>query len=162
MDIYTYLKSKEIAYDRYDHKAVFTVEEAQEHVPPLPGLKLKNLFLCDRKGNHHFLVVTDAFKRVDLKALATILDVKNLRFGSPERLEKMLGVIPGAVTPLAVLNDLAHRVTLVMDLAIPENGVMQCHPLVNTATVLIKTTDMISFFHSTGHQPKFIDIAERE
>jgi Ala-tRNA(Pro) deacylase len=158
MDIYSFLKSNNITYDRYDHPAVFTIEESLEHVPPLPGAKIKNLFLCDKKGHRHFLVVTSALKSVDLKKLAEILAVKKLRFGSSERLQRMLGLIPGAVTPLAVLNDSDHQVEVIIDSEVLEQEAVQCHPLVNTSTLLITIKNLKVFFDATGHLPRSIDI----
>ena len=67
-DIYAFLTQNDIAYQRQDHPAVFTCEEALRLVPPLPGAKTKNLFLRDRKGRRHFLVVVGYEKAVDLKA----------------------------------------------------------------------------------------------
>ena len=67
-DIYEILDRHGISYERTDHPPVFTVEEADRLVPPLPGAKTKNLFLRDNKGKRHFLVVVSGDKQVDLEA----------------------------------------------------------------------------------------------
>jgi Ala-tRNA(Pro) deacylase len=95
---YRFLNENDIRYERYDHQRVFTVAEAQRLLPPLPAAKTKNLFLRDKKGRHHFLVVVGADKQVDLKRFEALMGAGRLSFGSPDRLKRFLGVTPGAVS----------------------------------------------------------------
>ncbi len=104
-DIYKLFAEHGIEYDRYDHPPVFTVEDVKQLTPDLPGAKTKNLFIRDGKGKQHFLVVVGHEKAVDLKAMQSLLGVSRLSFASPERLMKYLGITPGAVSLLAVVND---------------------------------------------------------
>ena len=92
MDIYQFFADHGIEYERHNHPPVFTVEEALRLVPPLPAAKTKNLFLRDRKGKRHFLVVVGYEKAVDLKALTSLLGVSKLGFASPQRLKRYLGI----------------------------------------------------------------------
>ena len=94
MDIYQLFTEHGITYERHDHPAVYTVEESNRLVPPLKGAKTKNLFLRDKKGTQHLLVVVGHEKRVDLKGLSTLLGINKLSLASPKRLEKFLGVEP--------------------------------------------------------------------
>ena len=105
MAIYSLLDRLAIPYQRIDHPPVFTCEEASRLLPDLPAAKTKNLFLRDPKSERLFLVVSPEESRVDLKALAARLGVKRLSFGSPERLEAVLGLTPGSVTLLAMVRD---------------------------------------------------------
>ena len=157
-DIFAFLDRLGVPYERHDHAAVFTVEEALEHVPVLPGGKLKNLFLCDRKGKRDFLVVVGFEKRVNLKALAAALEVPGLRFASPERLQERLGLEPGAVSILGVVNDRDGKVEVVIDRAVWQCDPLQCHPLVNTSTVVIPREGVERFFEATGHTPRIMDV----
>ena len=91
--IYRFLDEHQIGYERHDHPPVYTVEDVHRLVPPLPAAKTKNLFFRDNKGNRHFIVVVEGDKRVDMKTLPKRLKSSRLRFGSPERLKKYLGVI---------------------------------------------------------------------
>lgn len=142
MAIYSLLDQLAIPYQRIDHPPVFTCEEASRLLPDLPAAKTKNLFLRDPKSERLFLVVSPEEYRVDLKALATMLGVKRLSFGSPERLESVLGLTPGSVTLLAMVRDRENAVELVVDEAIWQAEQMQCHPLVNTATLIIRLDDV--------------------
>ena len=115
MDIYAVLDRHGIAYERVDHPPVYTCEQARELVPPLPGREVKNLFLRDKKGRRHFLVVVGYDKSVDLKSLSKVLEAPGLTMGSPERLGRYLGVEPGSVTVLAAVNDVEAAVEVVFD-----------------------------------------------
>ena len=91
MDIYGFLQEHEIEFERYDHPAVFTCEEAEIHVPSMPAAKTKNLFVRDRKGRRHFLVVVGYEKQVNLAALSEVLGVKKLSIASTQRLQGASG-----------------------------------------------------------------------
>jgi Ala-tRNA(Pro) deacylase len=157
-DFFQFIDEHGIAYDRHDHPAVYTVEEADQLVPDLPGAKTKNLFLRDDKGKRHFLVLVPSDKRVNLKALKGVLGVKRISFGSPERLKKHLGIEPGAVSLLAVYNDSEHKVEVVMDQDLWEADTFLFHPLVNTSTLVIKKRDIERFLDITGHGLRVVEI----
>ena len=161
MDIYRFFSDHNIEFERHDHPAVFTVEESNRLVPPLKGAKTKNLFLRDRKGIQHVLVVIGHEKRVDLKSLSTLLGFKKLSLASPERLREFLGVEPGAVSILGIVNDPGCRVLCVVDESIWSAEFIQCHPLVNTSTLVISHTHLKRLFTVTGHQPAIHNIPAR-
>ena len=104
------------------------------------------------EGERLFLVVSPEESRVDLKALAARLGVKRLSFGSPERLEAVLGLTPGSVTLLAMVRDSEHAVELVVDERIWQAEQVQCHPLVNTATLLIRLDDVRRLLTHLGRE----------
>lgn len=162
IDIYEFLAENHIEYRRHDHPAVFTVEQALRHVPPLPGARTKNLFLRDRKGLRHFLVVVGYEKAVDLKALTPLLGVSKLGFASPERLQRCLGVDPGSVSIMGVANDTNQEVEVIVDRDLWGAEAFQCHPLVNTSTLVISRDDLQRFLDATGHQVRVVDIPARD
>ena len=162
MEIYRFLDSNGIAYERHDHPPVFTCEDVNRLVPELPGCKTKNLFICDNKGRQHFLVTVPDEKSVDLKSLGEALAVKKLRFASADRLQKHLNLEPGSVTILGVMNDHAGSVNVVVDKAIWEADALQCHPLVNTATLVISLDHMRRFLDATGHEATVMDVPARD
>jgi Ala-tRNA(Pro) deacylase len=157
-DFFNFLDSHDIAYERHDHPAVYTVEEADRLVPELPGAKTKNLFLRDDKGRRHFLVLVPSEKRVNLKALKEVLGVKRISFGSPKRLKKHLGIEPGAVSLMAVYNDGDHKVEVFMDRDLWASDTFLFHPLVNTSTLVIKKADIERFLEATRHALSIVDI----
>lgn len=157
-DIYKFLEDHQVEYERHDHPPVYTVEDVNRLVPPLPAAKTKNLFFCDGKGKRHFLVVVQGHKRVDMKALSDLLGSSKLRFGSPDRLKKYLGVDPGSVTILAVVNDAQKAVEVVVDKALWASDAFQFHPLVNTSTLVVSRNHLKRFFNKTGHEVRIIDV----
>jgi len=153
------LDRHDIAYQRCDHPPVYTIEEADRLVPPLPAAKTKNLFLRDQKGRRHFLVCVAADRQIDLKALAGAVDVKRLSFGSAHRLETYLGLTPGAVSIFGIINDLERRVEIVFDRSLWQQNAFQFHPLVNTSTLCISREELTRFVALTGHKIKVVDLA---
>ena len=161
MTIYEFLESNGIAYERHDHPPVFTCDDVNRLIPDLPGAKTKNLFICDGKGKQHFLVSVPDEKSVDLTSLGEALGVKRLRFASANRLATHLKLEPGAVTILGVMNDTAGTVQVVVDQSLWEADALQCHPLVNTATLVVSQDNLRRFLARTGHQATVLDVPAR-
>ncbi len=161
IDFFNYLAEHGIAYERHDHPAVYTIEEADRLVPPLPAAKTKNLFLRDSKGRRHFLVIVSGDKQVDIKGLQTALGTSRLSFGSPKRLKEYLGIEPGAVSLFAVVNDTDHKVEVIADKTLWSASNFQFHPLVNTSTLVVSKEGVVRFLESTGHTPQVIEVPER-
>ena len=157
-DIYNFLDSNKVSYKRYDHKAVFTVEESKIHSPQINGVSTKNLFLRDKKGSRHFLITLPEDKKIDLKVLSNKLESSRLSFASPERLNKYLRIEPGAVSLLALTNDTDKNVEVYIDKDIWTEKSILCHPLVNTSTLQIPIEDMEKFLKETGHGLNLIDL----
>ena len=152
-----FLDANGFAYQRTEHPAVFTCEEAELHRPDVPAVSTKNLFLCDKKKRRFFLAVTSCEKTVRLDALASQLNVAHIRFGSEEDLMRLLGVTRGSVTMMGLVNDSEHKVELWMDSEIWQGEHFQSHPLVNTATLVLTRSELEHFFALTGHIPKLFE-----
>lgn len=152
--ITTWLAERAIPYTRFDHAPVFTCEESDALVPAeARGIQTKNLFLRDKKGTSHWLVVTTCAKPVDIRALGEQLGAGRLSFGSPERLMKYLGVTPGSVTVLALAHEGARDVQLVVDADIWTGEPWRCHPMTNAATLVLAQPAIERFLGLTGHTP---------
>jgi len=162
MTIFTFLEKNGIDYQRFDHPAVFTCEEADRLVPSMPGIRSKNLFLRDRRGSRHFLVIVPAEKSVNLRALSQELGVPGLSFASPERLMKHLGVEAGSVSFLSIYNNIKGNVEVVFDTEIWASTHLQCHPLINTSTLLIGHDAVDSILQLTGHNYHLLEVPERK
>ena len=159
-DIYRFLEKNKIDYQKFEHNAVFTCTDVLELDKEMPGTGTKNLFLRDKSGSRHFLVTVGHDKNVDLGGLRQMIGVSKLSFASAERLEKYLGVKPGAVTLLGLINDTEHDIEVIVDKDI-WGGPLQCHPLVNTASLVVDPMNLENFFKATGHNPKIIKIPAR-
>ena len=153
-----FLIKHSITLERHEHAAVMTVAESELLVPALPGAKTKNLFLRDKKGLKHFLVTIPAALSVNLNQLGDVLGAGRLGFASADRLMRHLGVTPGSVSMLGLVNDTAHHVQFVIDQALWEAPAVQAHPLVNTATMVMPHADLVRFLAATGHEPQIISV----
>ncbi len=150
-ELLEFLDKHGLPYQRVEHEPVYTCEQAELLRPAMPAASTKNLFLSDKKGRHFFLAVTACEKNLDLRRLAGQLGVSRLHFGSEARLLERLGVRRGAVTMLGLINDTGHAVQLWLDTQVWEADNFLCHPLVNTATLLLSKASLMKFFELTGH-----------
>lgn len=151
-----FLDEQGIAYEKLEHKAVFTVEEMEEAGISARGGVCKNLFLRDAKGKKHYLVVVPEEKRVDLSALPAQLGSTKLSFASAERLEKYLGVAQGSVSPLGILNDEGHEVQVAFDRDLCNAERVGIHPNDNTATVWLSFKDLKKLIETAGNKISYI------
>ncbi len=156
--LFARLEQLGIAERTVEHPAVFTVEEAKALRGDLPGHHIKNLFLRNKK-EEMWLVVALEDRAIDLKRLGEVLGAGRLSFGSAERLKRHLGVEPGSVTPLALINDESQSVQLVLDRGLVDGhgAPVNVHPLVNTMTTAMAAPDLLRFFEATGHAPRWLD-----
>ena len=158
MDLTAFLALHGINPGCHTHPPVMTVDESERLVPPLPGVKTKNLFLRDRKGARHCLVTVPHMLAVDLNALGAALAAGRLSFASAERLHRHLGITPGSVSLLALVNDAVHAVEFVIDRTLWSATALQAHPLRNDATMVIAHADLERFLAATGHVARVLDV----
>lgn len=152
------LRDSGVPFERHDHPPVATCEDAALHLRGVDGVGSKNLFLRNKKGDRHFLVSVHEDKRVDLTRLSEILGAGRLGFASPDRLERYLGVKPGAVTILALVNDGAGDVVAYIDRDLWDASRIQCHPMENTSTLIMNPKDIARFLESHGRAVAVLDV----
>jgi Ala-tRNA(Pro) deacylase len=159
--VYDVLKKLNISYTRYEHIPVFTIEEASELDINTKGHHCKNLFIRNRKGNVHYLVVIEESKKVDLKELSSQLKSTPLSFASEDRLHKFLGLTPGSVTPFGLINDVNKEVIVAIDdmySSHAENTTICFHPNVNTATIEISLRDFKRYLEWCRNKILYVQI----
>ena len=149
--VYTVLGQIGLSYERHEHPAVFTVEQALEHWSGIDATHCKNLFLRNKKGDRHYLVVAEHSTPIDIGALAARVGDNRLSFASAERLATHLGLTPGAVSPFGLINDRAKTVRVVVDERLRSATRVGFHPNVNTATVVLAFTDFERFLAWCGN-----------
>ena len=157
-DLFAFLDRLGVAHVTATHPPLFTVEQSQALRGAIPGGHTKNLFLKDRK-DRLFLIVALGHARIDLKTLHKSLGCERLSFGRPELLMEVLGVPPGSVTPFALINDTACRVTVILDADMMRYERLNYHPLANTATTNVARDDLVRFIRSCGHEPRIVAVA---
>ena len=149
------LTSLDISFTTHTHPPLRTVEDAKTFRGDLQGAHIKNLYLRDRK-KRNFLLTAEEDKSIDLKALHGLIGSDRLSFGSADRLFEMLGVRPGAVSPFTLINDLGHKVQLLLDADLADQPCLYAHPLVNDMTLGVSGADLMRFFNHTGHNPQLL------
>ena len=157
-NIYQVLSQLCIDYKKYDHPAVFTVEESKKIKANIPGASTKNLFLRNKKKTNYYLVCLLAEKKVDLKVLAERLNEDRFSFGSPADLKARLDLTPGSVSPFGLINDRANQGKVVVDRDFDKFKQVGFHPNDNQATVVLAVSDFEKFLGQTGNQIIYQDI----
>ena len=155
-EVYARLERLGIPWKKYEHPPVFTVEEAERHWAAIPATHCKNLFLRNRKGNTHYLVIAEHSKRVDLNALTARIGEDRLSFGSPERLLTHLGLTPGSVSPFGLIHPGASDVRVIVDAALRDATTVAFHPNVNTATIALSFPDFQRFLADCGNIVRYV------
>ena len=146
-----------IAVSTVPYPAHETVEEGKALRGTMAGVFTKNLLLKDKKGRL-FLLSIHEDRALDLKTLHKRLGAKGqLSFASAERVTEHLGVRPGALTPLGLINDADGAVTAVLDAELLSAAQLNFHPLVNTQSTGLRPDDLIRFIRSFGCEPLIID-----
>ena len=156
--VYRVLADLGILYDRHEHPPVFTVEEAEQHWASITGAHCKNLFLRNKRGNNHYLVVLPGSKKADLRRLEQELGEDRLSFASAERLLRCLGLQAGAVSPFGLINDRSKEVRVVVDQDLRTYDRVNFHPNVNTSTIGLSFVDFERFLAWCGNSVRYIDI----
>lgn len=157
--VYQLLEKLKIAYRKVEHPEAGSMEDLIEAEKQLGAVICKNLFLCNRQKTVFYLLLIPGGKRFKTSVVSKLIGSSRLSFGEADKLYELLGVHPGSITPLGLAFDEAHQVNLLIDrevLALEEVGM---HPLVNTASLAMKTDDLMQvFFPFTGHEPTILDI----
>ena len=143
--LYKLLKNLKIEFRVFEHPPLFTVDEAKKHRPDIQGYHIKNLFLRDKKKKN-FLIVAQEDRIIDLTQLPERIKSSRLSFGSQERLFEELGVFPGAVTPLSVINNRKKDINIFLDAEMSGEDAIFCHPLVNDRTISLSYQSLLTYF----------------
>jgi Ala-tRNA(Pro) deacylase len=159
-ELYELLRELSIDFEYHEHPPVATIEAALEHWRDYKAGRCKNIFFRNHKGNRHYLVVLEHLRQLDIHDLEKRLKQGKLSFASDRRLKERLGLEPGSVSPFGLLNDKEKNVHLFIDEKLKESERLAFHPNVNTATLVIKQSDLIKFLDSIGASYEYIKLYE--
>lgn len=124
----------------------------------IDATRVKNLFLRNKKGDRHYLVILGIEKLADLRHLVKVIGDDRLSFGSPERLMARLGLTPGSVSPFGLLNDSTHAVRVIVDADLKRAERLIFHPNINTASLTISRADFERFLESRGNTVRWLSL----
>ena len=167
-----FLTEHDIGYELYTHPPLPTVKAALEYWKDVDATHCKNLFFRNHKGNRHYLVVLECHKELDIHGLEHLLHQGKLSFASEERMLRCLGLRPGSVSPLGLINDIGiagtadpkelfdngHRVKLFLDSDLKKSEKLSFHPCENTSGAVISNADFMKFLGIWDGEIEWIDI----
>lgn len=157
--VYDFLDSTGVSYRTCCHAAAFTMEECEAVRRAVGAPVFKNLFLTNRQMTDFYLLMIPADKPFKTKYLSGQLGCARLSFASAEAMEEMLHIHPGAVSPMGLIHDKSCRVRLIIDKDLRHCPVYACHPCVNTASVVLSLSDLLTkVIPATGHTHTFVTL----
>ena len=158
-DVYALLQTLGMPFSHTAHAEAHTMEDLVQVEETLGAPFCKNLFLTNRQKTEFILLLIRGDKRFRTAEVSRRLGRSRLSFGEEDTLFELLGVHPGAITPMGLVFDTAHKVELVVDRDLLELTDMCVHPCVNTESLKLKVKDLTEiFFPHTGHTPTYIEI----
>ena len=143
-DLLQMLKLNNIEFSVKVHAPLFTVEDSKSFRGEIKGGHSKNLFLKDSKDSFFLLSIEENIS-LDLKKISEPLNSKKLSFANSKYLKSIMGIEPGSVSPFALINDQEKKIKFFLDQSLASKDIVNFHPLINTATVSIKSNDLIQF-----------------
>lgn len=155
--VYETLNRLNIPFEYHEHPEAPTVEIASKYWEGINSSHCKNLFFRNHKGNKHYLVILEHRKMLDIHQLEKLLKQGKLSFASTERMERYLGLKPGSVSPFGLLHDTNHHVHLFIDSELKNTQRLSFHPNLNTASLVISTTDFFKYLDWVGNSYDFIE-----
>ena len=150
-EIYDYIKDKGIWHEITNHKAVYSMEDLKDVELPYREGNAKNLFVRDDKKKNYYLIMVKEETRVNLSLFRREYNTRPLTFASSEDLERILGLYPGAVSPLGILNDKEKQVKFYLDSDFHDNDIIGMHPNDNTVTLWLKVKDLKDIIKEHGN-----------
>ncbi|MCT6827487.1 MAG: prolyl-tRNA synthetase associated domain-containing protein [Lactobacillus helsingborgensis] len=151
-----YLDQHGIKYEIVEHQAVYNMAEMEKIALPHPEADAKNLFVRDDKKRNYYLLTIKGDKRVNLQQFREENGTRRLSFASPQDLKEKLGLEPGSVTPLGLLNDSEHQISFYLDSYFSQQSRIAVHPNDNTATIWLKPQALIHLIKDLGNPVKVV------
>ena len=140
---YDFLDNLGIDYSTLKHPAAFTIEECHKVRDIAEAPVFKNLFLTNKQQTKFYLLVMPGEKVFKTKYLSAQINSARLSFAGEEWMKQYLGVTPGSVTPMGLINDSHKEVTLLLDNDLKQYPVFACHPCINSASIIMKFEDLV-------------------
>lgn len=150
--VYDFLDNLGIGYKTLKHPAAFTIEECEKIRAYVNAPVFKNLFLTNRQQTEFYLLLMPGEKVFKTKYLSAQIGAARLSFAGEDFMQRFLGVSPGSVTPMGLINDTERRVTLLIDDDLRQSDIFACHPCINSASLVMTFKDLLEkILPATSH-----------
>lgn len=150
------LNTQNISYELIEHPAIYTIEDMNALNLNNSEKVAKNLFIRDDKKRNYYLIVVKEDRQINLKELRSLINSRALSFSSENDLTKYLSLEKGSVTPLGIINNEDNNVKVYID-SYFKNNIIGVHPNVNTSTIFLESSNLISFIQDCGNEVSYID-----
>lgn len=158
---YDLLDSLHISYQRIDHDAAMTMEACRDIDLALNATICKNLLLCNRQCTQFYLLMLPGEKQFKTSVFSKQIGSSRLSFAAPEYMERFLDITPGSLSVLGLMNDQENQVQLYIDEDILKGEYFGCHPCINTASLRLKTADLLNIIlPAIHHSPTILPVGE--
>jgi Ala-tRNA(Pro) deacylase len=155
-ELYMLFEKLDISFEYHEHPPLATIEDAKIHWKDYESGRCKNIFFRNHKGNRHYLVILEHLQQLDIRDLEKKLKQGKLTFASDRRLKEYLGVEPGSVSPLGLINDKEKHVHIFIDETLNKYDRLAFHPNINTASLVVSKDDFLKFLEYCGNSYEFI------
>lgn len=156
---YDILKELGIAYEKYDHEPLYTIEAAAELDKKIGFPICKNLFLSTRHQTEFYLLFMMGEKKFNTGKVSKQVGVPRMTFADDVHMWEYLKIRPGAVSPLGLLYDAENQVKFLIDSDVLNMEKVSIHPCDNTATIVMKTKDLLEIIlPACGHGYQVITV----
>lgn len=161
-ELYDLFEKLDIRFDYHEHPPLATIEDAKIHWKDYNSGRCKNIFFRNHKGDRHYLVILEHLQQLHIKDLEKRLRQGKLTFASDKRLKQYLGLEPGSVSPFGLINDREKHVYVFIDEELKDFDRLAFHPNVNTASLVISTSDFLRFLDYTGNSYEFLRLYDED
>jgi len=153
-----FLKANAIPFEKYNHPALPTAEEAEKYWKDIDATHCKNLFFRNHKGNRHYLVIIDYRQALNIRDLELRLKQGKLSFASEKRMAKYLHLLPGSVSVFGLINDTENHVHIFIDKKLENCEKISFHPNDNTSTLVLTNNDFKKYLDLTGNSYEYLEL----
>lgn len=157
--VYDFLDALQVRYQRIDHEAAMTMEACAEIDKVLDATMCKNLLLCNRQCTAFYLLMLPGDKVFKTSVLSKKIGSSRLSFADGKYMEEYLDITPGSLSVLGLMNDRENHVQLLIDEDVLKGEYIGCHPCVNTASLRLRTADLMEkIIPAMEHEPVIVQL----
>lgn len=149
---YNFLSELGISFECIEHSPAETIAICHQIEEKLGARICKNLFLKNSAQTQYYLLLLDGDTKFESSTISKQIGSTRLSFASAEKLDEYLGLQPGSVSVLGLINDKEANVTLLIESKLLEDEFFCCHPCKNTSTLKFRTSDIVErIIPATNH-----------
>lgn len=126
-----------VEYELYEHERAHTIDDCLKMPFITEDVTIcKNILLCNRQKTQFYLMLLKPLTPFRTAVVSKALGVSRLSFAPEGALEEKLHLTSGSVSPLGLMFDTDHQITLCYEKGICDTARIAFHPCDNAATVI--------------------------